>query len=284
MADEETPRYQRRLVLFIDFLGFSEIVEGTSKKPPELVKLIKAMDELRTINRERSVLKRVTHFSDSIVVSYLVNKPAAAFSLLSGIAYGVITMVERGYLLRGAVTVGDLYHSREHVVGPAMVRAYRMEKDEAIYPRVIIDPKIFREAWRHPYETNSPEEEEESVRSYATKDEDGLYYYDYVAWDSVVRVTGGTNDYYPKYLRKLGGLIEAGLKHSDPRIQHKYLWLHPKYVEAIRLAESVPSDGPYRRENPGWCEEIVTLPKFEEIARSATKLVEAWRAKGGRKS
>jgi len=283
MADKQEPRYEKRLVLFLDVLGFSEIIDSTAKKPETLVKLIKALDELRGIHVDRSVLKRVTHFSDSIVVSYRIDKQAAAFSLLSGIAFGVIRMVEHGYLLRGAVTIGDLYHSKDHVVGPAMVKAYRMESKEANYPRVIVDPQIFALARSNPGETNTPEQEEEHVRNYTTKDKDGRYFFDYVSWDSVVEVTGGENDRYPAYLKKLSRLIEAGLKHSDPHVKEKYLWLHPRYTDAIKLAEEVPANSPYRLENPGWCEAIVRLPKLDKFARSATGEVEAWKAKDRKK-
>src|SRR3954471_23000381 len=48
--------------------------------------------------------QQVTQFSDSIVVSYRVDEEAAIFRLLSEVAFCVIDLVERGFLLRGAIT------------------------------------------------------------------------------------------------------------------------------------------------------------------------------------
>ncbi len=283
LAREEKPKYEKRLILFLDFLGFSEVVATTAKKPGELVKLIKAMDELKKITAEGFVLKRHTHFSDSIVVSYRIDKQAAAFQLLSAIAFGVIRMVEYGYLLRGAVTIGDLYHSRVHVVGPAMVKAYYMESKEAKYPRVIVDPSVFALARSNPSEANTPELEERHVRNLTRVDKDGWHYFDYVSWDSVVEGVGAENALYPDYLKKLGALIEAGLKHPEPNVKEKYLWLHPRYVSAIERAEGVPANSRYRDENPGWCEDIGRLPKLHQLARSAAADVKSWQAEQRKK-
>lgn len=44
-----------------------------------------------------------------------------------------------GFLVRGGITIGPLYHDSNIVFGPALVRAATIEKDLARFPRVVLD-------------------------------------------------------------------------------------------------------------------------------------------------
>ena len=67
------PKYERWLILFIDVLGFKEVVASTERDPDGLGRLLAAMDDIGTLG-EASIFKsqRVTQFSDSVVMSYRV--------------------------------------------------------------------------------------------------------------------------------------------------------------------------------------------------------------------
>lgn len=270
-------RYEQRVVLFIDFLGFKEIVERTTNDNSLLENLVAAMDRIGAIglgDEEFAKSQRITQFSDCIVVSFHVDERSGVFWLLNEIAFCVIDLLERGFLLRGALTVGDLLHTGKHIVGPAMVAAYEMESKVAKYPRVLIDPSVLAVARKARSELHSPEEEADYVKGFMTQDEDEKYYFDYVSWNSVVAITGGDNDLYPEYLEKLGGLVEVGLKHDIPRVVEKYLWLHDRYVNAIDLIAELPANHSYRIENPELCMAIESLPKHTSLAKKARTLVE----------
>jgi hypothetical protein len=266
------PRYQRRIILFIDFLGFRELVERTVHEPDLLPHLIKAMERVGDVARGYAQIhksQRISQFSDSIVVSYRANERAAAFQLLSEVAFCVIDLVERGFLLRGGLTVGDLMHTKKHVVGPAMVAAYDLESKIAKYPRVVVDTKLLDVARAARLEHHTATEEEGYVRSFLTKDADGRYYFDYISWRSVVAVTGGDNALYPSYIEKLGRLIENGLRHDKDSVLEKYLWLHAKYVREIETFRSLPSNHGYWRENPRHQEAFDSLPRYFDLAAAA---------------
>lgn len=68
--------YEERIVLFLDILGFKELIESSAKKTEEIDKIKKAIHTIREVfditntTRERTV----TQFSDSIVVSFLTNE------------------------------------------------------------------------------------------------------------------------------------------------------------------------------------------------------------------
>lgn len=55
------------------------------------------------------------------------------------IGYFCRRLLTHGFVCRGAITVGHIYHRGRFVVGPAFVDAYRLEQSVALYPRVVLD-------------------------------------------------------------------------------------------------------------------------------------------------
>jgi hypothetical protein len=268
------PQYEERLILFIDFLGFKGIVGKTVSDSTALWQLIEALNEIGKIgDMPAAASQRITQFSDSVVLSYAVNEESGAFWMINEIALTVISLVFRGYLLRGALTIGQLYHEDQHVVGPAMVAAVEMESKVACFPRVIVDPAVVQLARRHRREGHSPSEEEQYVRNFISEDKDGLLFIDYVSWNSVVAVAGAEDRDYPEYLGRLSSMIGTGLAHTDVRVVEKYLWLHPRYFEVLRGFAGMPSDHPYRAQSWECCEAIAALPTFKNLARDARRRV-----------
>lgn len=264
------PTYEDRLILFLDFLGFREVVEETRGDQPALTRLVRAMDEIGTIGEGNGFpSQRVTQFSDSVVLSFRVNEESGVFWMLNSVALTVLQLTHSGYLLRGAVTSGELLHTKKHVVGPAMVRAYEMESKHAKYPRVIVDPAIVTLARQYRSSNHSPTEEARYVRDFLTKDDDGQLYFDLVSWDSVVRIAGGDDEDYPSYLGQIARFLERGLKHPDVRVLPKYLWLHRHYSRARQRFVSMPAHHPYRQSNWEACEYIDSLPSFDKLAQQA---------------
>ncbi len=236
------------------------------------------MEHIKHIADESEFYKtqRVTQFSDCMVVSYSVNERSAVFDLINDIGFFVVDLVERGFLLRGAVTVGKLLHTKDHVLGPAMVRAYELESSIAKYPRVIVGPEVFEIAKARPARHHTGEEELGYVRGFLREDEDGQHYVDYISWDAVVATIGADSDDYPRYLNIISELVRNGLNHAIPSVQEKFLWLHRHYMAAIKVFEETPGDHPFRIENPGVCEYILSLPGFKnEAAKAKMNVIEA---------
>jgi len=274
MTNESTPIYERRLILFLDFLGFREIVSQTASDSAALERLVSALNTIGRIDEDAiAESRKVTQFSDSVVVSYRVDEMSGVFWLLDAMAMTIIDLASRGYLLRGAVTVGNLYHDDRHVVGPAMVAAYEMESRQAIVPRVIIDPEVVNVAREHRGDMHTPKDEEDYVRSFIANDEDGELYFDYVSWQSVVEVVGAEDDAYGGYLARIGQLLQQGLQHSDPRVLRKYLRLHRHYTAAIDLFEAIPEGHPYHAQSPENCILIASLSRLEELSATASAAV-----------
>lgn len=267
------PKYEKRIILFIDFLGFREVVERTKKDADELSRLIDALNSISVAGElTTNPSQQVTQFSDSLVISYKVSETSGVFWMANAIALTLIQLVGHGYLLRGAVTIGKLYHTKRHLVGPAMVSVYEMESKVACVPRVIFDPEIIKAARRHPQPGHTPEEEEAYVRHFVKTDFDGQLYLDFVTWESVVEVAGLDSDAYPEYLAKLGALIETGLNHKDVRVVEKYLWLHRAYAAERERFATLPAQ--YVRDRD-YVDAIAMLPSFSAMATKARKRLEA---------
>jgi hypothetical protein len=155
----ETPQTER-LIAFIDILGFRSVLAGTSHQASILDVLREVAEQdrnfevkVKTVSaRERtiSIMPAFTSFSDNILVSFDLQKlaPVGVWHPLMLIRSTVSSVAHRarqfGCLVRGAVTVGPLYHHDRVAFGKGLVDAYLLESSTAFYPRVIVTDSVFQ--------------------------------------------------------------------------------------------------------------------------------------------
>lgn len=262
--------YEDRLILFVDFLGFKNEIEKTEEDPIALERLVKATEELGTVKEFIQFESgQITQFSDCLVISFLVNEESGVFYMLNAISMMVLILVGKGYLIRGAVTYGKLYHTPEVLVGPAMVKAYEMESKSAIYPRIIVDEGVLEIARSNKREGHRDDEELEYVNSFIISDKhseyDDLKFIDYISWNSVVAVIGADDDCYADYITIISNLVKSGLSHENHEVRKKYVWLHGHYIDAIDVFKGMPPEHPYREQSPNNCAVIEVLPTFDSL-------------------
>ncbi|KTC78705.1 hypothetical protein [Legionella cincinnatiensis] len=89
----------------------------------------------------------LTVFSDSLVLSMPLAFEHRIYSKLPSI---IIGFLEKGFLLRGGISVGKLYHIDNIIFGPALVEAHKLESNEAKFPRILISDKVIDEIEPHP--------------------------------------------------------------------------------------------------------------------------------------
>lgn len=171
------------------------------------------------------------NFSDLTVISTPLQKPhnppgsELFFQLLHLVHAQSTLVIDEGILIRGAVTIGFVVKSWGQLFGPAVVRAYELERDVAKYPRIVIDRRIFQVldslpgAWLHDKRSNKRD-----LRKLMRKDDDGELFVDYL-WAARDEVDNPT--IYPAFLDRHRTLIEKRLKeHAHNRdIRKKYNWL-----------------------------------------------------------
>lgn len=263
----KTLKYEQRLVLFLDFLGFKERIKESQRDQAMIQEIASAITHIRNIasmSATHMSTLRVTQFSDSLVVSYRIGERSSAFDLISNLGFIVADLAYRGFLVRGGVTVGLLIHSPKHLFGPGLVRAYYLESEVARFPRVIVDPDLLDVAGHSPARHNTGDEERAYVEGYLREDSDGYRYLDYISVNSVVTVIGGDMDIYPDYLMKLRRMAENGIKHHDIKVREKYFWLAKKCNSEIAKIVGCSPDDRWRQENSELYECLASLRSLPE--------------------
>jgi hypothetical protein len=263
-------KYEKRLTLFVDFLGFSEIVDTTVANPKSLDELINALaDAAETASYGNAADFHATQFSDCLVISYKFERPETLFEIVNKLSLIVVRVAAQGYLIRGGLTYGDLLHTDKVVVGPAMIRAYQLESKIAQSPRVILDPDVFNHALKKP-----SADVLKTIKKFLRRDkDDGLWYFDYFSSKTVAETVVGEFDFYPKYLTNLSILIKRGLKHSSPSVLEKYVWMQKRYKAARKPFLGIAEDHSHRDAFPGYLESIENLPDLNKAAAKAVKII-----------
>jgi hypothetical protein len=149
-------KYTERVVGFVDVLGFSHLVESvkpddTSDKMLKDIEAALCEDVIGTWNwrqEEDDEKYTIRMLSDSICTS--ADPTYRGFlTTIYKLANVQTAMMRRGLLLRGAVTTGRHYESSTLLFSEALVRAYKLEREVAQYPRIIVDaplvPRFFED-------------------------------------------------------------------------------------------------------------------------------------------
>ena len=168
------PIQKKCAVAFVDVLGISKKIEQDSNWA---LKLMWIFYKVIMSEAEKYEHIKIRIFSDNILICEEIdenNPKLAILDVLSIIDTIELEQLKMGALfVRGAVVVDNLHFSENFVYGAALLKAYLMEKDSVIYPRIVID--------------NSVLELINSDDSFISLDKDGHYFYDFLQ----SRITAG---------------------------------------------------------------------------------------------
>jgi hypothetical protein len=264
--------YEDHIVLFLDFLGFSEAsVQFDDDRQVEILELLRAISDLRSefnVKNEhrddgsiQTTLKpTVTTFSDHIVISYPIErmetdvlKGSSDFLVINQISLYVsiiaASALKIGFLIRGGIAKGKLYHADGVVFGEALVKAYRLESHVAIYPRVVVSDDIVGNI-------------QARLSPWVKRDFDGLSCVDYFL-DSVIRASPPGEEYAQNTQTWFREIIQQ-LKRNIDRLKSlensnaaraKWIWF------AKQLHVSL------KRQNPQFLEHLgLSLEELEAIS------------------
>ena len=251
-------RYEACIVSFIDVLGFRTLIDTRSAAEvhrvvtrlerftrPDEETPPRSMDEVRLNSRAFAY-----SVSDAIVRVRPYDTQyhdGAFFWELYDLLRAQIALVGSGVLIRAGVTVGDAYvglTGKGPIFGPAVVRAFEIESQAAIFPRVVIDEYAIEQHRTDPRlraEDNPLEYELEVVGKFLKTGEDGTRFIDYLR--------AGRGEFkelssYLAFLERHAGLIREGRAQvSDTRISRKYEWLAHYHDGCVfEILEAATSD------------------------------------------
>ena len=142
--------FQERAVAFIDVLGFGSIVYQANQNPKHLKELEDLIDLLNKavpdLNGQvdehipKELIPKYIYISDSIILSApLTSEKMANYNGLSILVMRVIQLthmlLNKGYLIRGGISIGNVWHTESNIVGVAYQEAYKIETQTSV-PRV----------------------------------------------------------------------------------------------------------------------------------------------------
>jgi hypothetical protein len=248
-AKPKEVKYEACIVTFIDILGFRTLV--TDRSAADVHRTIKALERFTkphdsAIGPEDTGLISQAYaqsVSDAVVRirPYQTRyRDGALIREIIDLLHAQMELVNLGVLIRAGVTIGDACVPAKGdgpVFGPAMVRAYEIESQEAIYPRIVIDDDALKQHALDPLlrsDSNSLADEQKMLGQLLAVGDDGTRYIDYLAAE-------GEFDYpelYLEFLQTHAKLIRTGRSDNTNRsVRRKYDWLavyHNKRVDGIR--------------------------------------------------
>jgi hypothetical protein len=100
---------------------------------------------------------------------------------LLDLAYIQASLILNGVFIRGAMTVGDVYVQDRLIFGPASIRGYELERTVALYPRIVMDSRVF-ESFNESIElrTSVSADERHELAGILSRDADNVWFVDYL--------------------------------------------------------------------------------------------------------
>jgi len=237
-------KYDNRIVLFLDILGFKSMINNTFIEKIDLEEniglLYTYLDDIRNFVKTELEGKRkttqITQFSDSIIISFLENDEGMVFHLLRTIQMLIMRVANNGIICRGAISYGKLVHTQNIIFGPALNNAYKTESTTAIYPRVILDSSVIEIGKKYASQSSVIEDNSlfnKDINIFLNIDSDDKYYIDYFPEEIFSIAKYGRLGGVKEYLTNLRTIIQTGMKINQPDIQVKYGWMKNKYNNLI---------------------------------------------------
>lgn len=204
------------IVSFIDILGSTKAIQDNAQESLNIVHdaYIESLKLFEKVFTNKRIKPMVKIFSDNIVIA--ANRKGEsghgaflAVCMMSAIIH--LEFLKRKLLTRGAISTGNFFCDDTMVWGTGLVNSYLLENKVAIYPRIIIDPKLIGEL------KIAIDGEKYHSHKWLKQDEDGLFFVHYYN-DSV------SNKEYLKLL--LLEIVETKIVEYTDKIEicQKWLW------------------------------------------------------------
>lgn len=149
---ENTPQQSKHIIAYLDFLGAKKRICGGDTEFIKQLSFVyqRAEQNSQKVNdcadNEKLPPIKQQIFSDNIVFAQEINTENIVYQVFNFILFVSAYLHQAllaGFLVRGGVTIGDMYIDNTFVSGKALIKAYELESRIAIYPRVVIDFDVF---------------------------------------------------------------------------------------------------------------------------------------------
>ena len=192
----------RYCVVYLDILGGKDkIYSDNNHEFLNLLNMIfeDAIEDTNFLFRKEDIFTII--FSDNILFAIPIeendiNVQNKISDILNLTANTVLEALRYGFLMRGAITIGDFFHNEILVYDKALVDAVEMEEKKAKYPRVITQDEV-----------------QQIAPQYFTESSDGLHVFNYLIY------TAEPGDSYTIMANLIKMLKECPNKKAEQKIR-----------------------------------------------------------------
>lgn len=247
--------FERCVVTFIDILGFRNLLN--TRTAAEIAGVVNALRRFTTGDSDKDDPPRrmkecrmySQSFSESVsdavvrVRTVDTQSPDGAFILeLIDLMYAMIECVNRGILIRGGMTIGPVHIGEDGkgpIFGNGMVRAFKIESEEANYPRIMIDDAALEKYLTDESLWNDGEIHSDEARlalAFLGVAEDGSHFVDYLRAAGPGEFDAGLVGQF-EFLKRHRQLIVQNLGTEDLKARRKLVWLanyHNRFIVELR--------------------------------------------------
>jgi hypothetical protein len=219
-------QFEKRIILYVDILGMKEIIKNKGKNDSLIEELISFLNLLIGHSGKSDITKQIAVFSDSFAMSTSwpedsEEQPTILKKYIESAAYLQKTALLKGFLLRGGITIGELKHEGNLIVGDAIIEAHEIEKDLAIYPRIVLPQKVVSSF------------KCEVDRDYISKDFDGINYVNLLG--PACCILGMPEEDIIENFKTISSHIINAIEHNSEkeRVLSKWKWLEKEFNAAL---------------------------------------------------
>lgn len=231
--DDQPPQLLRSVVIYMDVLGYTEMAQrayDTDNQETFLCQLYEALEEGQRwlsddsetwpLDRNRYAIKA---FTDNIVIGWPVrdNAESELGAMFSMLTFFQLQMVNHGFFLRGAISLGDAYVDDVVVYGKAFFEAHDGEA-QAVDPRIVLTSSATAAVEKHLGYYGRVEYAPQYRDLYA--DADGRLFLNYL--ETIMIAESEVGPFYDSLLSHKEK-VEQRLRdfRSNPKIWSKYNWV-----------------------------------------------------------
>jgi len=225
-VNESVDAYNRKaeiyIVAYLDLLGIKNRIKEKEQCELAMNKLHNlytfSMDTTKEIQIQENKDIKFKIFSDNIIIAKKISvekkqrvRDIKSLLMCTGHFQELAASDSVGWMLRGGITIGELFIDDVMVWGEALVKAYYLEDKVANYPRVIIDDNVVKEI-----------EDCKLLEDYICRDFDDLHFLNYLC----------DCHYCGQMLTDGFELMKAEIESKfDERTKQKFSW-HMNYINA----------------------------------------------------
>lgn len=134
--DKNSLSYKPTFIALIDILGYKMLLDEFADEAPK--KLFEDILNAFSWAQASHESLKISLFSDTIIMESVDDSAINFWNIIQVISSLKLQLLEKGLLIRGAITFGNHFSQKGILVSPALVEAHLLETKEVVNPRIIV--------------------------------------------------------------------------------------------------------------------------------------------------